>query len=150
MAKKTPEIKYYEAIGKRKSAVALVRLYITEKSKEVTVSSLKIKKGEIMVNKKPVGDYFPGPVSEKLYMHPLALTGNDDRFAISILVKGGGLEGQLEATIHGLARAIEKSDKEKRTILKKDGLLTRDARIKERRKVGTGGKARRQKQSPKR
>jgi small subunit ribosomal protein S9 len=125
-------------------------LYITDKAKEVTVSSLKIKKGEIFVNKKPASDYFPSEVSKKLFMHPLELTGNADRFAISILIKGGGLEGQLEAMIHGLARAVEKSDKEKRPVLKKDGLLTRDARIKERRKVGTGGKARRQKQSPKR
>ena len=150
MVKKTADIKYYEAIGKRKSAVALVRLYVADKNKEVVIKDVKIKKGEIFVNKKPIQDYFPGEVSKNRYMLPLSLTENLDRFAISISVKGGGLEGQIEATMHGLSRAIEVSDKEKRIVLKKNGLLTRDARVKERRKVGTGGKARRQKQSPKR
>lgn len=70
---------------------------------------------------------------------------------MTFFVQGGGKKGQLGAIIHGLARAIEKTDKETlRPILKKAGLLTRDSRTRERRKVGTGGKARRVKQSPKR
>ncbi len=150
MVKKQATIKYYESIGKRKTSVALVRLYIADKNQETDVKGLKIKKGEIFVNKKLISEYFSGIEAEKRYNLPLELTENIGRFAISILVKGGGIQGQLEAVMHGLSRGIEMSDKSKRVILKKEGLLTRDARAKERRKVGTGGKARRQKQSPKR
>lgn len=142
MAKKTPD-KYYQAIGRRKTAVARVRLYDVGKSGSVSVDGVTIKKGEISVNKKnmKVGDY----------LDPLVLTQNDKRFAISILVKGGGKSGQIDAIIHGLSRAVEKVDKDKyRNTLKKAGLLKRDPRAKERRKVGHGGKARRKKQSPKR
>ena len=81
----------------------------------------------------------------------MTLTKNQDRFAISIVVSGGGTNGQLDSMVHGLARALEKVDKETyRPILKTNGLLTRDSRKKEARKVGTGGKSRRMKQSPKR
>ena len=83
-------------------------------------------------------------------MMPLKLTQNEGRFAISILTEGGGKNGQLEAIVHGLARALLLSDQGYKVVLKKAGLLTRDPRKRERRKVGTGGKARRAKQSPKR
>ncbi len=141
MAKKTTQ--YYEAIGRRKSAVARVRLYLPEKAGSISLKGVNVKKGEMVVNSKHVkaDDYFV----------PLRLTENDKRFAVSIVVKGGGKTGQLEAIVHGLARALEKIDKNQyRSTLKKAGLLTRDARVKERRKVGRGGKARKQKQSPKR
>jgi small subunit ribosomal protein S9 len=78
------------------------------------------------------------------------LTNQQERFAISIITKGGGREGQLGAIIHGLARALVSANEEFKEILRKNNLLTRDPRMKERRKVGTGGKARRKKQSPKR
>lgn len=151
MAKKTKEVKYYEAVGRRKEAVARVRLYIVGKDKTVQVNGLKIKAGEIYVNKKLIDQAYRSIAEKNRYLIPLKLTKNQDRFAISILVKGGGRTGQLDAIIHGLARAIEKVDKENyRPLLKKNNLLTRDARTRERRKVGTGGKARREKQSPKR
>ncbi|MBI4009544.1 30S ribosomal protein S9 [Candidatus Roizmanbacteria bacterium] len=151
MPKKTKNLKYYEAVGKRKEAVARVRLFIAGKDKTVTVNGLKIKAGEIFVNKKLLSSVFPSLSEKNQYLLPLKLTQNLDRFAIAILVKGGGKNGQLNAITHGLSRAIVKVDKENyRSILKKHGLLTRDARIRERRKVGTGGKARRKKQSPKR
>ncbi len=122
-----------------------------QKGKETTVNSLKLKVGDIYVNSKPITDIF-GHAEEKVrFNRPLELTDNREKFAISIVVKGGGRNGQLEAIIQGLARAIEKVDKNSyRKLLKKEGLLTRDPRSKERRKVGTGGKARRKKQSPKR
>lgn len=143
MAKKISTIQYYEAVGRRKSAVARVRLYVVGKSGSVSVNGVNIKKGEIVINKKSV--------KEDSLLEPLKLTENGDRFAISVLVKGGGKSGQLDAVIHGLSRAIEKVDKDQyRNTLKKAGLLKRDSRVKERRKVGRGGKARRQKQSPKR
>ncbi|MBI4225967.1 30S ribosomal protein S9 [Candidatus Roizmanbacteria bacterium] len=151
MPKKTANIKYYESVGRRKEAVARVRLYILGKSNSASVGGMKIKAGEIFVNKKPISQVLPAIQEKNSYLLPLKLTQNENRFAVAIHVKGGGRTGQLDAIAHGLARAIEKADKETyRPILKKRGLLTRDARIKERRKVGTGGKARRKKQSPKR
>lgn len=150
MAKKTSK-EYFEAIGKRKSATARVRIYPVQKGKEVGVYSQKIKAGEIFVNKKSITQVFPHSYEKNKYNTPLELTQTLEKFAISIVVKGGGKTGQLEAIIHGLSRAIEKFDRETyRSLLKKEGLLKRDARKKERRKVGTGGKARRKKQSPKR
>jgi small subunit ribosomal protein S9 len=150
MAKKTSDIKYYESVGRRKSSSAIVRLYIVGKQKEVTIGDVKIKTGEIFINKKPISEYFPQEVSQNELLNPLKLTSNLERFAISAKIMGGGKMGQLDAFIHGLSRAIELSDTTHRPTLKKQGLLTRDARVKEKRKVGTGGKARRQKQSPKR
>jgi len=151
MTKKTKDVKYYEAVGRRKQSIARVRLYLPTREKTVSVNELKIKIGEIFVNKKSIEKVFPAPYERESYLLPLRLTNNLDRFAISIMIKGGGVKGQLDAIIHGLSRALELVDKENyRPILKKEGLLTRDPRKKERRKVGTGGKARRAKQSPKR
>ncbi len=158
MAKKNNGKKYYEAIGRRKEAVARVRLYIVGKDKTVTISvpdekqaALKIKAGEIYINKQPFNKIFTSIHEQTRFLFPLKLTGNLDRFAVSILVKGGGKSSQLEAIILGLARALCEVDRDSyRSELKKHGLLTRDPRERERRKVGTGGKARRLKQSPKR
>lgn len=150
MAKKTSDLKYYEGVGRRKSAVARVRLYISAKEAEVTIGESKIKKGDIFVNRIPIEKYFVGKTAKKIYDEPFELTEARERFAVSVVVKGGGKSGQLGATVHGLARALERTSKEYRSVLKKEKLLTRDARVKERRKVGTGGKARRKKQSPKR
>ena len=151
MAKKSKNLKYYEAIGKRKEATALVRLYILNNEKTITINGTAIKAGEIMVNKKPITLIYPSQQEKNRYLMPLILTQNENRFALSVLVKGGGRTGQLEAIIHGIARALVKVDSDAyRSLLKKQNLLTRDARAKERRKVGTGGKARRKKQSPKR
>ena len=149
--KKPKDMQFHEAIGRRKEAVARVRLYIAGKDKIAIVGESKMKPGEIVVNKKPVTTVFPSQVDKARYMAPLILTNNQERFAISIIVRGGGKNGQLDAVAHGLSRALEKVDKEtNRPILKKASLLTRDPRAKERRKVGTGGKARHKKQSPKR
>jgi small subunit ribosomal protein S9 len=150
MAKKTSKLKYYEAVGRRKSAIAKVRFYIITKEKEINVSGTKIKKGEIYINKKKIEDYFPRKVEENKYIIPFKLTDSLNRFAVSIHVKGGGKNGQLEAILLGISRALVLVNKDFRPVLKKNGLLTRDARVRERRKVGTGGKARRKKQSPKR
>lgn len=151
MAKKSKDIQYYEAVGRRKEAVARVRLYIVGKDKSATVKGEKIKQGTIMVNGKAFENYFPIAADRQRLMQPLALTNNSDRFAISVLVNGGGRIGQLEAVIHGVARSLNiLNTDEYRPLLKEHGLLTRDPRTRERRMVGTGGKARRQKQSPKR
>jgi small subunit ribosomal protein S9 len=150
MTKKIKDIQYYEAIGRRKEAVARVRLYIIEKD-AVTVNGVKMAKGAMVVNEKPIETFFGSETEKKRFMQPLELTNNSDRFACSIHLDGGGKAGQLEAIIHGISRALCIVDPEEyKTTLKKYGFLTRDPRKKERRKVGTGGKARRAKQSPKR
>ena len=136
MARKK-KVNYIYALGRRREASARVRLHKG--------------KGESVVNDKPLNDYFPGLVNETLLEQPFKLTGTQGKYYVTVRVVGGGPKGQREAVILGIARTLEKADKTKnRPPLKKAGLLTRDARKIERRKVGTGGKARRKKQSPKR
>ncbi|MBI1863377.1 30S ribosomal protein S9 [Candidatus Microgenomates bacterium] len=151
---KVPKVKatqYYEGIGRRKEAVARVRLYLTGREKVATVEGAKIKQGEIMVNKKAVAVIFNSDSHKIRIAQPFKVTNTEDRFAVSAHISGGGPNGQLEALILGIARALEKTDKETvRPALKAKGLLTRNAKVRQRRMVGTGGKARRQKQSPKR
>lgn len=132
------KIQYYMAMGRRKTATARVQLRLGGT-------------GKIIVNKKPIEEYFSGEIAPKLYLEPLRLTNNLDRFDIYVKVKGSGKRAQLGAMIHGLARALELVDKETyRPILKKQGFMTRDARARERRKPGQAGRARAKKQSPKR
>ncbi|OGK14351.1 30S ribosomal protein S9 [Candidatus Roizmanbacteria bacterium RIFCSPLOWO2_02_FULL_37_19] len=150
MARKSKGIKYYEAIGRRKSAVARVRLYLSAKNSELNIPDETISKGDIFINHIRFNQYFPGSLYETLVNAPLMLTNALNRFVVSVRVLGGGKRGQLDAVILGISRALEKVDKENRVKLKPQGLLTRDARVRERRKVGTGGRARRKKQSPKR
>lgn len=151
MVKKIKNLTYYEAVGRRKRSVARVRLYLIKKSAEVLVGKLKIKTGEIFINGKSVDETSFKAYKKMFLSLPLILTKNENRFAISIIVKGGGTTGQLDAMVHGIARALLIVDNETyRPLLKVNGLLTRDPRKKETRKVGTGGKARRMKQSPKR
>ncbi len=141
---------FYQAIGRRKEASARVRFHITE-TDPVTVEGVSVAKGDIIVNGRNVEDYFRGEVYKKLYLEPFRTTNTLGRFAISVKVEGGGTLGQLEALILGISRALEKVDKEKfRPILKKRGFMTRDPRVKERRKAGYAQKARARKQSPKR
>jgi small subunit ribosomal protein S9 len=108
-------------------------------------------KEESVVNNMPITEYFPGKISTHKWSKPLRLTDTFDKYYVTVRVVGGGKEGQLDAVTHGIAKALNKLDKDKyRPILKPAGLLTRDARIRERRKVDMGGKARRKRQSPKR
>lgn len=128
---------YVSATGRRKEAVARIRLF----------------KGnaQMVVNDKPVSGYFPGVANQKLYQKPLEITKLAGEYTATVKIAGGGYNAQLEALIHGLARAIEILDKEKyRPLLKKSGFLTRDSRSRERRKYGHAQKARAMKQSPKR
>lgn len=138
MAKKSENKKDYTyAVGRRRSASARVRLYKGNKQNEV--------------NGKPVGQYFPGAVMQSAWEKPFKLTDTKGKYYMTAKVLGGGKNGQLEAVVHGISRAFAKLDPEKyRSVLKAEGMLTRDARVRQRRMIGTGGKARRQKQSPKR
>jgi small subunit ribosomal protein S9 len=93
--------------------------------------------GNITVNGKTAPDYFGGrPLHQQNIQLPLQLTGTADRFDIIVKVVGGGVSGQAGAVRHGIARALARSDEELRPVLKRAHLLTRDARVKERKKVG--------------
>lgn len=145
--KEVAKKEYIFAVGRRKESVARVRLY---PKGSVVWEGLEVKKGDIIVNKKKALEYF-GSESERVFREPLIVTNTERQFAITVVVRSGGKAGQLGATSLGIARALDTFDKEKfHSILKKRSLLTRDARARERRKVGMGGKARRKKQSPKR
>jgi len=144
------DVSYYEAVGRRKESSARVRLYVVN-DKSVTVSGVNVEKGGMIVNGRPVENYFPGEILKKMYQEPFRTTNTLARFAVTVKVAGGGLSGQLSAMIHGVSRALEKVDKEKfRPILKKRGFMMRDPRAKQRRKAGYAGKSRARKQSPKR
>lgn len=132
-----PTGQYIEAVGRRKVATARVRLYESE--------------GDFIVNGQSVKDYFSGiMMAAKKYNQPFELTKTKDKFAVTVQVSGSGISAQLDAMIHGLARALVEYDPNNRPPLKQAGLLTRDPRMKETRKPGRGGKARRKRQSPKR
>ncbi len=148
---KNKKIDYVVATGKRKSAVARVRLYEKVKG-DLAWGSQPIKKGEILVNEKPIAKYFPSETERNLYTEPLRITNaHQQKYAFTIKVSGGGHSGQLQAVVAGIANALNKLDSEQyRPALKKKGLLTRDSRIRQRRNVGMGGKSRRKRQSPKR
>jgi small subunit ribosomal protein S9 len=132
----TAKAEYIVSIGRRKSATARVRLYRG--------------KGQSMVNNKPVTEYFksvdPMGVAFNRAFGVVAATG----MYVTAKVSGSGLHSQVDAIVHGIAHALVKVDASYKDTLRKAGLLTRDARIRESRKMGTGGKARRAKQSPKR
>lgn len=151
VVKKTSiEQEFYHAVGRRKEATARVKLFVVTNGK-VVVKDRDLKKGETLINYKPIEQYFPGEVYAKLYLEPFRTTNTVGRFAVSAIISGGGPSGQLGAFIHGVSRALEKVDKDKfRSILKKKGFMTRDPRAKERRKAGLAQKARAKKQSPKR
>lgn len=132
-----PTGKYVEAVGRRKVATARVRLYESD--------------GDFVVNGKVVGQYFNTiPNVSARYNVPFELTGTKGKFTVSVKVGGSGQVAQLEVMIHGIARALVKYDASLLALLKPAGLLTRDDRMKETRKIGMGGKARRSRQSPKR
>lgn len=124
-------LKYTYAVGRRKSASARVRLFKGT--------------GENMINGKAISEF----IAE--LSRPFKITETEGKYFFTAVVAGGGKEGQIEAIVHGIARAFVKLNPEKfRVVLKKNNLLSRDSRVRLRRMVGTGGKARRKKQSPKR
>jgi small subunit ribosomal protein S9 len=147
--KKTAARDYIFAVGRRKESVARVRLYKTVKD-NFTFGNITVKKGDFLVNGKAVSAYFPSASAKVIYENPFNITSTINKYTITVRIIGGGQSGQLDAMVLGIARALSKIDPENRGLLKKKGLLARDARVRERRKVGMGGKARRQKQSPKR
>jgi len=135
---------YTYAVGRRKTANARVRIY---KAKSVP----GMDGVQLSINGKSAEAYFPGETAKAAYRKPFILTETLTKISASVVVAGSGKMGQLDAVVHGLARALALLDRDAyRTILKSAGLLTRDSRTRQRRMIGTGGKARRKKQSPKR
>ena len=115
----------YYATGKRKSAIA--RVY------------MKAGSGNIVVNKRSYDEYFTRPSLKMLIRQPFDITGKKDQFDLFINVSGGGVAGQAGAVKHGISKALLAYDAELRSILKKAGFLTRDARVVERKKYGQPG-----------
>jgi small subunit ribosomal protein S9 len=148
-AQKAEKRDYVLSIGRRREAIARVRMYETIKDGLVW-GEHSVKKGDIIVNEIPAAIYFAGETMRYLYTEPIRVANAQNKYTFTIRVTGGGKSGQLAAAVHGMAQALSEVDPSYRDILKKKGFITRDSRTRERRKVGTGGKARRAKQSPKR
>ena len=112
----------FSAVGRRKKAVARVRLIPGE--------------GNITVNKRSLDEYFGLETLKTVVRQPLTLTETAGRFDVVVSVRGGGYTGQAGAIRHGIARALVKADEELKPAIKKAGYLTRDPRMKERKKYG--------------
>lgn len=115
----------WDGTGRRKCAVA--RVWVTPGT------------GRIRVNKRDLDDYFSRAVARLIVRQPLELTNTTDKVDVFVNVRGGGMSGQAAAVKHGISRALEKMNAELRPTLKKAGFLTRDARVKERKKYGRRG-----------
>lgn len=116
---------YFYGTGRRKKSVARVRVYAGS--------------GKITINNRDIDDYFGLETLKLIVRQPLALTGTADKFDIVCNVQGGGVTGQAGAIRHGLSRALLQYDENIRPALKKAGFLTRDPRMKERKKYGLKG-----------
>jgi len=115
----------YYATGKRKNAIAR--------------TWLKPGKGEIIVNDRPMEEYFLIETAKIILSQPLVLTDTKESFDIKIKVKGGGISGQAGAVRHGITKALILADPDLRSVLKKAGFVKRDPRVKERKKYGQKG-----------
>ena len=115
----------YASTGKRKSAIARVRI--------------KSGTGKIIVNGKDAPEYFCRPTSIRLIEQPFELTETDGQFDVFANIRGGGLSGQAGALQHGITRALITMNPELKPVLKHAGLVTRDSRVKERKKYGLAG-----------
>jgi small subunit ribosomal protein S9 len=116
------DVRYYEAVGRRKRAVARVRLYPGD--------------GQVVINGKELQDYFGRPQDWDNVTAPLQMTNSQKAYNLSVVVKGGGITGQSEAVRHGVARALLLIEPGMRKTLRRAGFLTRDPREKERKKPG--------------
>lgn len=126
----------FQSVGRRKEAIARVRVMEGN--------------GQITVNGKPISEVLRGLIFQKKYQKPFELTKTLGKYTATVKVKGGGVSSQLDAIVHGISRSLSQISAEYRAVLKRNGLLTRDPRVRERRKPGQAGKARAKKQSPKR
>ena len=126
-AKKTVR-QYYEAVGRRKTSTARVRLF--------TCKPFEGEKAKILINEKKYTDFFTTFDLQEVILSPLKKMKSINRFEITIKVKGGGVRGQADAICHGISRALVKFNLDFSKKLKRSGFLTRDSRKKERKKPG--------------
>ncbi|HEY8847834.1 MAG TPA: 30S ribosomal protein S9 [Thermoanaerobaculia bacterium] len=120
--------------------MALVEYYGTGRRKTSTARvHLRQGSGQVTVNHRPLDEYFSNDVLKMIIKQPLSLTETTDKFDIVVTVDGGGPSGQAGAIRHGISRALQVYNMELRKRLKKAGLLTRDPRMKERKKYGQKG-----------
>ncbi|MFQ5585338.1 MAG: 30S ribosomal protein S9 [Thermodesulfobacteriota bacterium] len=113
------------AVGRRKTSIARVRI--------------KPGSGTVIVNRRPLDEYFDRPAHKVVVMQPFEVTNTEGKYDVSVNVNGGGVTGQAGAIRHGIARALTDIDAGMRTSLKRAGFLTRDPRMKERKKYGQKG-----------
>ncbi|MBN2569855.1 MAG: 30S ribosomal protein S9 [Deltaproteobacteria bacterium] len=118
-------VKQYQDTGKRKRAIARVRM--------------EEGNGQFIVNRRNYDDYFTRATLKKLIYQPLDITEKRDKFNIYVIVRGGGITGQADAIKHGISKVLAQYDEELKPVLRKAGFLTRDARVKERKKYGQPG-----------
>lgn len=124
--KATKKEKYFYAVGRRKAAVARVRLYAQKSLKE----------NEVVINGKTIQEYVTVEELKESLLTPFVLTGQNKGFRVTVVVRGGGIRGQAEAMRLGIARALVLFDENLHPVLKSAKLLTRDARKVERKKPG--------------
>ena len=113
---------YFHGTGRRKTAVAQVRIFPGE--------------GSIIINGIPYEELFARLESRRKIVQPLLVTESTGKYNVVVKVSGGGISGQSGAISHGIARALVRADEGRRSVLRQNGLLTRDPRVKERKKVG--------------
>lgn len=130
MVQQDTERRYYYGTGKRKTSIAKVRLYETSDPSELAPAR------RVQVNGKPIGEVIPWPPWQILVQEPLKVVDSLDKFIVVAMVQGGGVSSQAQAIRHGIAKALVVYDEAFKGPLRKQGLLTRDARIKERKKYG--------------
>ena len=124
VAKEEKGVRFVYAVGRRKTAIAQVRLYPTTQEEEA------------LVNERPIREYFGTAVLAAIALSPLTVSGLEKAFRVTVLVRGGGLHGQSGAVKLGIARCLIKHDEALRPTLKAQGFLTRDSRAVERKKPG--------------
>jgi len=113
---------YYSGTGRRKTSIAQVKLMKGE--------------GVVIINGKPIEESIARKVLQDVIMQPLKLTNTSNQYNAVVKVEGGGISGQAGAISHGISRALVKADENLKPVLKKNGMLTRDSRMKERKKYG--------------
>lgn len=123
LAQAAAQPEYYYGTGKRKTSIAKVRLYLDDG-------------GPVLVNGKPMEEYFNWEPWRDIVVEPFRVSDTTDRFRVVALAQGGGVHSQAEAISHGIARALVVFDEKLKPALRRHGLMTRDARIKESKKYG--------------
>jgi small subunit ribosomal protein S9 len=136
MVSKSNPKKYFYAVGRRRSSITTIKLFKGKNTS--TINGIELEK------------YFPQKIAKIIHQRPFIITETLDKYYFEAKINGGGKMGQVDSLALAISRSLVKIDEGFKPSLRQAGLLTVDSRIRERRMVGTGGKSRRKKQSPKR